>query len=109
MQLAFDEADADDVVGAIVLTGQGRAFCAGVDLDHLARIAAGESDLWISAVPKSEWDVCAGDLLVREAGGVFATRDAGERRYNARDPKIFAPMAAGPRPLVDEFLARCRS
>lgn len=75
----------------------------------LARIAAGESDLWISAVPKSEWDVCAGDLLVREAGGVFATRDAGERRYNARDPKIFAPMAAGPRPLVDEFMARCRS
>ncbi len=75
----------------------------------LARIAAGDSDLWLSAVPKSEWDVCAGDLLVREAGGVFATSDDGERGYNARDPKLLAPMAAGPRALVDDFLARCRA
>lgn len=75
----------------------------------LARIAAGHADLWISAVPKSEWDVCAGDLLVREAGGVFATRDTGERAYNARDPLLQPPMAAGPRALVDDFLTRCRA
>ena len=34
-------ADADPTVGAVVLTGSGRAFCAGVDLDHLAAIGAG--------------------------------------------------------------------
>ena len=33
-------ADDDPAVGAVVLTGSGRAFCAGVDLDHLAAIAA---------------------------------------------------------------------
>ncbi|MEC7202979.1 MAG: enoyl-CoA hydratase-related protein, partial [Pseudomonadota bacterium] len=29
---AFDVADADDSIGAIILTGAGRAFCAGADL-----------------------------------------------------------------------------
>ena len=44
----------------------------------LAWIAAGRADLWVSAAPKSEWDVCAGDLLVREAGGVVTSLDGNE-------------------------------
>ena len=30
---AFDRADADDDVGAVIVTGEGRAFCAGADLE----------------------------------------------------------------------------
>ena len=35
----------------------------------LALIASGEADATFTLVPKNEWDVCAGTLLVEEAGG----------------------------------------
>jgi len=69
----------------------------------LAWIAAGRADLWLSAAPKSEWDVCAGDLLVREAGGVFRELGRGERAYNQRDVLLQPPLAAGPVELLREL------
>ena len=72
----------------------------------LAYVAAARGDVWISMAPKSEWDVCAGHLLVTEAGGVFVTLEDGERSYNQRDVLLQPVMAAGPAPLVDEIRAR---
>ncbi len=72
----------------------------------LALIAAGRADFWISAAPKSEWDVCGGDLLVREAGGTFVTLAEGPRRYNQADVLLQPLMAAGPLALVDAFRER---
>ena len=72
----------------------------------LAWIAAGRGDLWISAAPKSEWDVCAGDLLVREAGGEFSEIGRGARRYNQANVLLEPLLAAGPTALVREFERR---
>ena len=72
----------------------------------LACIASGEGDLNISVAPKNEWDVCAGDVLVREAGGIYVGFDRTTRRYNQPKTLIEAGMAAGPPALVDAFLAR---
>ena len=69
----------------------------------LALVAAGRADFWLSAAPKSEWDVCAGDLLVREAGGTFSELARSERRYNQLDVLLQPLLAAGPIRLVEEF------
>jgi len=67
----------------------------------LAWVAAARGDAWLSMAPKSEWDVCGGHLLVREAGGIFEVFGSGERTYNQQDILLQPPMAAGPAPLVD--------
>jgi myo-inositol-1(or 4)-monophosphatase len=75
----------------------------------LACIASGEADLNVSVAPKNEWDVCAGDLVVREAGGVYCAFDGSRRRYNQADPRVPGSMVAGPKALVEAFRARERA
>jgi myo-inositol-1(or 4)-monophosphatase len=72
----------------------------------LACVACGDGDLNVSLAPKNEWDVCAGDVLVREAGGVYVAFDGTRRVYNQSDPLIESFMAAGPAKLVAAFRAR---
>jgi len=62
----------------------------------LALVAAQQGDLTVSFRPKSEWDVCAGYLLVKEAGGKVT--DLGGRRlqFNRSKPRILGLIAANP-------------
>ena len=41
----------------------------------LSLIATGEADASFTLVPKNEWDICAGVLLVEEAGGKITNLD----------------------------------
>jgi myo-inositol-1(or 4)-monophosphatase len=75
----------------------------------LACIACGKGDLNISLAPKNEWDVCAGDVLVREAGGIYTAFDGSTRLYNQEDPLIEDFMAAGSPKLVRAFCERERA
>jgi len=62
----------------------------------MALVAAGEAAATFSRGPKWEWDVCAGALLVEEAGGL-ATQAFGESlRFNAPDPRVGSILAAAP-------------
>jgi 3'(2'), 5'-bisphosphate nucleotidase len=52
-----------------------------------ARIAEGESDLYIHPVRTlKEWDTCAPEILLREAGGSVTDCLGGTLRYNKPDP-----------------------
>ncbi len=72
----------------------------------LACVACGEGDLNVSFAPKNEWDVAAGDILVREAGGSYVDFQGATRTYNQEDPLIESFMAAGNPELVSAFCTR---
>lgn len=63
----------------------------------LARVAARAGDVFLSRGPKSEWDVCAGALIVEEAGGRATDLDGQALRYNRPVPHVYGILAAGPR------------
>jgi myo-inositol-1(or 4)-monophosphatase len=62
----------------------------------LALVAAGEAALTLSRGPKHEWDVCAGALLVAEAGGVTSDIGGAPLRYNQPRPKVRGILAGAP-------------
>ncbi len=54
----------------------------------LARVSAGFADATWSRGPKHEWDICAGVLLIQEAGGRIVDLDNAPIHFNKSFPKV---------------------
>ena len=75
-------------------------------IEHkLALVASGEAGVTLSRGPKWEWDVCAGSLLVEEAGGRATDLRGNPLRFNRPDPRA-AGILAGALGAYDRALAR---
>jgi myo-inositol-1(or 4)-monophosphatase len=62
----------------------------------LAMVAAGRAGATLSRGPKHEWDVCAGALIVEEAGGRATDMFGQPLRYNQPFPKVPGILAGAP-------------
>ncbi|HJQ83269.1 MAG TPA: 3'(2'),5'-bisphosphate nucleotidase CysQ [Candidatus Binatia bacterium] len=70
----------------------------------LASLSAGDGDATFTLTPKNEWDICAGSLLVEEAGGRVTGLDGAPLRFN--QPTTLRPgMIASNGRLHDGLLA----
>ena len=61
----------------------------------LGLIAAGKATFFATLQPKNEWDVCAGDCILSEAGGSLIDLYGKNRSYNLIDTRIRPGLIAG--------------
>ncbi len=71
---------------------------------RLASVAQGRFDAMLTLRPSWEWDIAAGDLLIREAGGHCTNRTGEVLRFNNPTPKLNGVLAANHQ-LHQELLA----
>jgi myo-inositol-1(or 4)-monophosphatase len=69
----------------------------------MCRVAEGRAEGFVSHGPKSEWDVCAPQVIVEEAGGRVTCLDGSAPAYNRRDP-LWTGIAASNAALHAELL-----
>lgn len=68
----------------------------------LGLTAAGQADIFASLRPKNEWDICAGNCIVNEAGGKLIDLNGNQRQYNQKNTLITSGLIAGEKEAVDK-------
>jgi len=70
---------------------------------RLSLVAEGRFDAMLTFRHSWEWDIAAGDLILREAGATTTDREGAPLRFNNPHPQVNGVVAAGPL-LHDEIL-----
>jgi len=68
----------------------------------LGLTAAGNADIFASLRPKNEWDICAGNCIINEAGGKLIDLHGNPRIYNQEKTLIEPGLIAGEVVAVDK-------
>lgn len=76
----------------------------------MALIASGDADATFTLVPKNEWDICAGVLLIEEAGGAVSHLDGTPIQFNQAKTLLPGLVASNGRlhPHLLKLIARPR-
>jgi myo-inositol-1(or 4)-monophosphatase len=74
---------------------------------RMALVAAGIFDAAIVLSPKHDWDMAAGDVVVREAGGLVTSREGNLLEFGSTNAVQRSMICAGPK-LHAQFMARLR-
>lgn len=62
---------------------------------RMALVAQGRFNGMLTLRPSWEWDIAAGDLIIREAGGLCTDRYGAPLRFNNPNPKLSGVVAGG--------------
>ena len=68
----------------------------------LGLTAAGKADIFASLRPKNEWDICAGNCIINEAGGKLIDLYGNLRQYNLEKTILEPGLIAGDVGAVDK-------
>jgi len=68
----------------------------------LGLTAAGKADIFASLRPKNEWDICAGNCIINEAGGKLIDLYGNPRKYNLENTLLEPGLIAGDVDAVDK-------
>ena len=68
----------------------------------LGLTAAGKADIFASLRPKNEWDICAGNCIINEAGGKLIDLYGSSRKYNLKKTLLEPGLIAGDIGAVDK-------
>lgn len=63
---------------------------------RMALVAQGRFDAMLTVFPAWEWDIAAGDLILREAGAAVSDTHGAALRFNNAHPRLNGVVAGGP-------------
>jgi len=76
---------------------------------RLCLVADGSFDATIALGSKCDWDLAAGDLIVREAGGCVSNIHGEEMLYNQRQTRQPGGLVAAGKPLFGKMLLQTKT